>query len=358
MISQFDLKNEYALLRDEIQNELEKVFFNTSFIGGSNVDLIEKNIKDYLGVKYAISCNSGTDALHFALRSLGIGKGDEVITTPFTFISTIEAIMYVGAKPVFADIDLDTYNINCEEILKKITKKTRAILPVHIFGNPVDVERIKNVINNDSIKVIEDCAQSFGAGINCKRTGGIGDVGCLSFNGNKIITTGGGGAVITNKKNLAKKIRYLSSTAKVKHKWEYIHDDIGYNFKMPSLNAALGLAQISKIDIFLKAKRRLFNKYSKNLKQLIGVSIFQEGKNLKSNYWLQTLILDKRYKYLKDELLNYCYKKKIFLRPTWKLISSLKPYKKTQKMDLSGAKDIADRVINLPSSQSLLIHKS
>ena len=150
----------------------------------------------------------------------------------------------------------------------------------------------------------------------------------------------------------------MSSTAKVKHKWEYIHDDIGYNFKMPSLNAALGLAQISKIDIFLKAKRRLFNKYSKNLKQLIGVSIFQEGKNLKSNYWLQTLILDKRYKYLKDELLNYCYKKKIFLRPTWKLISSLKPYKKTQKMDLSGAKDIADRVINLPSSQSLLIHKS
>ena len=163
--------------------------------------------------------------------------------------------------------------------------------------------------------------------------------------------------MLTNKKNLAKRIKHLSNTAKIKHKWEYIHDDIGFNSRMPSLNAALGLAQIEKINIFLKAKRKLFHKYSKNFSNLNGVSIFKEGRNLKSNYWLQTLILDKKYKFLKNKILDFCYKKKIFLRPTWKLISSLKPYKKKQKMNLSGSKDILDRAINLPSSQSLLINK-
>ena len=182
-------------------------------------------------------------------------------------------------------------------------------------------------------------------------------MGCLSFNGNKIITTGGGGAIITNKKEIANKIKHLANTAKVNHKWEYIHDEVGFNFRMPSINASLGLAQISKINTFLNAKRKLFYRYSKNFDNLFGAYIFSEGKNMRSNYWLQSLIFEKKYKYLKNQLLNYCHKKKLFLRPTWKLISSLKPYMKKQKMDLTGAKDIADRVINLPSSQSLLLKK-
>ena len=164
--------------------------------------------------------------------------------------------------------------------------------------------------------------------------------------------------MVTNDKNLAKKIKHLVSTAKIAHKWEYIHNDVGYNFRMPSLNAALGLAQMQKISFFLKLKRKLFYSYSKNFAKITGAIIFREGKNLKSNYWLQTLILDKKYKNLKNKLLNYCYKKKIYLRPSWKLISDLKPYKKNQKMNLSGAQEIASRVINLPSSQSLLINKS
>ena len=354
-----------------INNTIKKNSVSSSGIYG---DKFEKKIKRYTKAKHVIAVINGTQGLFISMQALGIKRNQEVLVPALTFVGTVNAISYTGAEPHFVDSKIEDLGIDCKKLeiyLKKISKIKKnkcinkktgrvisGIIPVHIFGHSCDIENIIKIAKKFRLKIIEDAAEAVGSFYKKKHLGTFGDVGCLSFNGNKIITTGGGGAVITNKKNLAKKIRYLSSTAKVKHKWEYIHDDIGYNFKMPSLNAALGLAQISKIDIFLKAKRRLFNKYSKNLKQLIGVSIFQEGKNLKSNYWLQTLILDKRYKYLKDELLNYCYKKKIFLRPTWKLISSLKPYKKTQKMDLSGAKDIADRVINLPSSQSLLIHKS
>ena len=354
-----------------INNTIKKNSVSSSGIYG---DKFEKKIKRYTKAKHVIAVINGTQGLFISMQALGIKRNQEVLVPALTFVGTVNAISYTGAEPHFVDSKIEDLGIDCKKLeiyLKKISKIKKnkcinkktgrvisGIIPVHIFGHSCDIENIIKIAKKFRLKIIEDAAEAVGSFYKKRHLGTFGDVGCLSFNGNKIITTGGGGAVITNKKNLAKKIRYLSSTAKVKHKWEYIHDDIGYNFKMPSLNAALGLAQISKIDIFLKAKRRLFNKYSKNLKQLIGVSIFQEGKNLKSNYWLQTLILDKRYKYLKDELLNYCYKKKIFLRPTWKLISSLKPYKKTQKMDLSGAKDIADRVINLPSSQSLLIHKS
>ena len=242
-------------------------------------------------------------------------------------------------------------------INKKTGKIISGIIPVHIFGHACDVESLARIAKKFRLKIIEDAAEAVGSFYKKKHLGTFGDVGCLSFNGNKIITTGGGGAVITNKKNIAKKINHLTNTAKIYHKWEYIHDDIGYNFRLPSLNAALGLAQIEKLNTFLNAKRKLFQKYSKNLGKLAGVSIFKEGKNMKSNYWLQTLILDKKNKYLKNQILNYCYKKKIYLRPVWKLISTLKPYKKNQKMDLAGARDIIDRAINLPSSQRIIIKK-
>ena len=163
-------------------------------------------------MKYAISCNSGTDALHFALRSMNIGKGDEVITTPFTFISTLEAIMYVGAKPVFADIDLETYNISKKEILKKINKKTKAIIPVHLFGNPFDIRDLKQEIGNKNIKIIEDCAQSFGSGINCQRVGSIGDIGCFSFYPTKNLGCyGDGGLITTNSEEICQDIKIEKS---------------------------------------------------------------------------------------------------------------------------------------------------
>ncbi len=353
-----------------INNVIKKKSVSSAGIYG---DIFEKKIKRYTKAKYAITVINGTQGLFISMQALGIRKNQEVLVPALTFVGTVNAISYTGAEPHFIDSKIEDFGIDYKKLetyLKKISeirnnkcinKKTgrviSGIIPVHIFGHSCNIEKIIKVAKKYRLKIIEDAAEAVGSFYKKRHLGTFGDIGCLSFNGNKIITTGGGGAVITNKKNLAKKIRHLASTAKIKHKWEYIHDDIGYNFKLPSLNAALGIAQIEKINIFLKAKRRLFHEYSKNFNKIIGATIFREGKNLKSNYWLQTLILDKKYKYLKNQMLNYCHKKKIFLRPTWKLISSLKPYKKKQKMDLSGAREIADRVINLPSSQSLLINK-
>ncbi len=334
----------------------------------------EKKIKKLTKAKHAIAVINGTQALFISMIALGIKKNHEVLVPALTFVGTVNAICYTGADPHFIDSNIKDLGVDCKKLeiyLNKISiiknnkcinKKTgriiSGIIPVHIFGHSCDIENIIRISKKFRLKIIEDAAEAVGSFYKKKHLGTYGDVGCLSFNGNKIITTGGGGAVITNRNNLAKKIKHLANTAKIKHKWEYIHDNIGYNLKMPSLNAALGLAQISKIDIFLKAKRKLFYQYSKNFNNLIGIRIFREGKNLKSNYWLQTLILDNKYKNLKNKLLNFCYKKKIFIRPTWKLISNLKPYKKKQKMNLSGAKNIVDRAINLPSSQSLIINKS
>ena len=188
-----------------------------------------------------------------------------------------------------------------------------------------------------------------------KHLGTFGDIGCFSFNGNKIVTTGGGGMVVSNNKNLANKIKHLTTTAKLKHKWEYIHDEVGYNLRMPNINAALGLAQLERINILISAKRKLFLRYYSYLKKINEISLFKETKGCKSNYWLQTIILNKNISKMKNELLNKLHKEKIFSRPVWKLISELKPYKKCPKMNLSGSKEIYSRTINLPSSPDLVI---
>jgi len=349
-----------------IKDTIKKNFVSTS---GEYVIKFENKIKNYTKAKYAIAVINGTQALYVALKALGVKKDQEILVPALTFVGTVNAISYTGAEPHFVDSNIKDLGIDCKKLeiyLNKIGKiknnkcinrKTgkiiSGIMPVHIFGHPCDIENIIRLSRKFKLKIIEDAAEALGSFYKKKHLGTFGDVGCISFNGNKIITTGGGGAIVTNQKKLAEKIKHLVSTAKVPHKWEYIHDDIGYNFKMPSLNAALGLAQIEKINFFLKAKRKLFKKYFNSFNKIEGANIFRENVNSKSNYWLQTLILEKKYKNLKNKLLNYCYKKKIYLRPVWKLISSLKPYKKKQKMNLSGAKAIEDQVINLPSSQSL-----
>ena len=291
MIQQFDLKKEYALLENEIQDELRAVFIKANFIGGENVKLIEKNIANYIGVKYAISCNSGTDALHFALRALGIGKGDEVITTPFTFISTLEAIMYVGAKPVFADIDLDTYNISEEQILKKITKNTKAILPVHLFGNPFNVKSLKKKINDNSIKIVEDCAQSFGSGINHQRVGGIGDMGCFSFYPTKNLGCyGDGGMVTTNSKELFNIIMKLRNHGSSKR---YHHDIIGYNSRLDEIQAAILNVKMKYIDHFNLTREKIANIYNDNLSGLDFLSIpkiISNGNHVYHQYTISSMV--------------------------------------------------------------------
>ncbi len=294
MIPQFDLKKEYALLEKEIQHELKKVFNKTNFISGENVKLIEYNVANYIGSKYAVSCNSGTDALHFALKSLGICKGDEVITTPFTFISTLEAIMYVGATPVFADIHPDTYNISINEILKKVSKNTKAILPVHMFGNPVDINLLKEKLNNNSINIIEDCAQSFGAGVNCRRVGSISDIGCFSFYPTKNLGCyGDGGMITTNSEEIYNKIKKLKNHGSSE---KYHHDIIGYNSRLDEIQAAILNIKLKYIDQNNAKRAKNAEIYNNQLSKLNEIHLpkkTEHGYHVYHQYTIKSILRDK-----------------------------------------------------------------
>lgn len=242
--------------------------------------------------------------------------------------------------------------------INKFTKRTvKAIIPVHIFGYPCNIKEIIKIANKYNLKVIEDVAEGLGSYYKSKHLGTFGIAGCLSFNGNKIITTGGGGMVITNNKTLAKKIKHLSSTAKVAHSWEYNHNEIGYNYRMPNLNAALGLAQLEKINFFLKKKQKLHYLYRKIFKNNSDVEIFTQDKDSKSNHWLQALILKNNNYKFKNQIIKKLHKSGIFVRPVWKIIANLKPFKSFPRMNLDGSKEIYKRVINIPSGQSILIKK-
>ena len=338
---------------------------------GAYVNKFEDKIKKFTKAKFAIAVVNGTQAIYISLLACGVRKNDEVLVPSLTFVGSVNAISHLGAEPHFVDSQIENFGINCKKLenyLNKISKikgnkcvnkftgrVIKAIVPVHVFGHPCDIQGIINVAKKFHLAVIEDAAEALGSFYKKKHLGTFGDVGCLSFNGNKIITTGGGGMVITNKKLLAKKIKHLTTTAKLKHKWEYIHDEIGYNFRMPNLNAALGLAQIEKIHIYLRAKKTLFKKYFNVFKKIKGVSLYKQPKNANSNYWLQTLILHNNNINLKNKILKKSHKNLIYIRPAWRLISELKPYKKKQKMNLSGAKEIYKKIINLPSSQSLVL---
>ena len=354
--------------KNYLKNTINKNFVSSS---GEYVNKFEKKIMKYTKVKFAVAVVNGTQAIYISLKACDVKKNEEVLVPALTFVGTANAISYLGAEPHFVDSQIENFGINClnlENYLNKITKfrgnecinkftgnVIKAIMPVHVFGHPCNIQDIVKIAKKFNLIVIEDAAEALGSFYKKKHLGTFGDVGCLSFNGNKIITTGGGGMVITNKKILAKKIKHLTTTAKIKHKWEYIHDEIGYNFRMPNLNAALGLAQLEKIHIFLKAKRTLFKKYFNVFNKMKGISLYKESNNANSNYWLQTLILDKNNVNLKNKILKESHKKLIYTRPVWRLISELEPYKKNQKMNLSGAKEIYNKIINLPSSQSLIL---
>ena len=338
---------------------------------GEYVNKFEKKIKDYTKAKFAIAVVNGTQAIYISLKACGVKKDEEVLVPALTFVGTVNAISYLGAKPHFVDSQIKNFGIDClklenylnkiakfrgDKCINKLTGKViKAIIPVHVFGHPCNIQSIIKIAKKFNLIVVEDAAEALGSFYKQKHLGTFGDTGCISFNGNKIITTGGGGMVITNKKILAKKIKHLTTTAKLKHKWEYIHDEVGYNFRMPNLNAALGLAQFEKIHIFLKAKRVLFKKYFNAFNKTKDISLYKEPKNANSNYWLQTLILNKNNANLKNKILKALHKKSIYARPVWRLISEHKPYKKNQKMNLSGAKEIYSKIINLPSSQSLVL---
>ena len=338
----------------KILNKTIKSKFVSS--AGKYVADFENKFKRYVKSNNAIAVVNGTQAIFISLKICGVTKNDEILVPALTFVGTVNAINYTGATPHFIDSEIKSFGVDSKKLenyLNRITfikngkcinRKTKkcikAILPVHIFGHACDIENIVRIAKKFNLKVIEDAAEALGSFYKNKHLGTFGDIGCFSFNGNKIITTGGGGMIVLKNRNIAKKIKHLTTTAKLKHKWEYDHDEVGYNFRMPSINAALGLAQLKKINFFLKAKRKLYQIYLKNFTNIDGVKLFQEPLKSKSNYWLQTIVLDKNKMKKKNKILKTLHENKIFCRPVWKLISDLKPYKNCPKMNLSGSKEI------------------
>jgi perosamine synthetase len=336
---------------------------------GKFVDQFELSLAHYTGAKYAISVVNGTAALQIALKLAGVNSGEEVLLPALTFIATANAISYLGAIPHFVDSEESTLGIDVvklREYLSAITEKQaglcvnkstkriiRALVPMHTFGHPSDLEQLLSIARDFNLVLVEDAAESLGSFYKGQHTGTFGLLGSLSFNGNKTITTGGGGAILTNDETLAKRAKHLTTTAKISHKWEFDHDEIGYNYRMPNINAALGCAQIEKLPEKVIAKRELFKRYKEEFKLISGASIFEESSNCQSNYWLQTLLLEDDNLDLRDSVLDASNKEGMMTRPAWKLMSNLAPYGNSPAMSLEGANLLYRRVINLPSSPVL-----
>jgi aminotransferase in exopolysaccharide biosynthesis len=335
---------------------------------GPFVKKFEDQITKFTKSKYTISAVNGTEALHLSLVACGVKYNDEVLVPTITFVGTANAIIYSGAIPHFVDSEIETLGIDplkLEKYLKKITikkgkfyfnkktkRKIKAIMPVHVFGNICQIDKILKIAKKYNLLVIEDAAEALGSFFKNKHAGTFGLVGCFSFNGNKIMTTGGGGAIITNNKLLAKKIKHLSTTAKIEHRWEYIHDAVGYNFRMPNLNAALGSAQIENLNKFLRSKRKLFLRYCKEFLKVNNVTLIKNPEFSKSNNWLNTIFIKNSSIKKRNKVLSLAQKNQIFLRPVWKPLHTLKHLNNMPRMNLDAAIKIYKSCINLPSGAS------
>lgn len=330
---------------------------------GKFVDKFEKKIASFTGSKYAIATSNGTSALHISLLISGVESGHEVITQPLTFVATCNAINYCNASPVFIDVDKDTMGMSpialknflkANAIVKNqqcVNKSTgniiKACVPMHTFGHPCRIEEIKKICDEWHIILVEDSAESLGSFYSNQHTGTFGELGVISFNGNKIITSGGGGCILTNSKELANKAKHITTTAKEPHKWEYSHDMVGYNYRMPNLNAALILAQLEQLYGFLKNKRVLAKSYEEFFNGS-DIQFVSEPKNSKSNYWLNSIIL--KNKDQRNLFLDETNSQGIMTRPIWVLMNKLPMFEEAQCGDLTNAKWLEERVINIPSS--------
>jgi perosamine synthetase len=330
---------------------------------GKFVDAFERKVEEYTGAKKAVVIVNGTEALHFALLLVGVKPNDEVITQPLTFIASANSITYCYAQPVFVDVDLDTLGLspkslslfldenaeirNFECYNKHTRRRIKACIPMHTFGHPCKIDEIVNICNTWHIEVIEDAAESIGSTFRNKHTGTFGKIGVLSFNGNKTITTGGGGMLLTNDEDLGNHAKYLSNQAKVNHPWEYYHDETGYNYRMPNINAALGLAQMEQLDSFLLFKRTLAEKYRKffNNKE---ITYFSGPENAQSNCWLNAILLKNREE--RDEFLTFTNENGVMTRPAWRLMHKLPMFLHCMKGDLANAQWIEECLVNIPSS--------
>lgn len=354
-----------------------KECIDTGWVSSSGkwVKEFERLISEFTGSKYAIAVSNGTVALRLSLFLAGVRANDEVIIPPLTFVATANSISHLGGIPHFVDIEQETLGlcpkaldrhlsefaeIKGNEVFNKISRrKIAAVVPVHIFGLPAKIQEIKEVCLKWNLTLVEDAAEALGSKIKVENKfthcGCFGDIGTLSFNGNKIITSGGGGAILTDNDDFGRLARHLSSTAKLQHPWDFYHDQIAWNDRLPNVNAAIGCAEMEKISSKLKAKRILHSKFKKNFEDLKSVEIISETTNCESNYWLVTLrLIEDNVVSLRDEILNKAHKLKIFLRPSWILLNELPMYKSSFCGDITEAKNQSKRLINLPSSPHLL----
>jgi len=339
-----DAPNLGELEKRNLNNAIDSGYVSTA---GPFVSEFELRIAGYLGAKKAISTQSGTSAIHLSLYELGIGKGDEVIVPALTFVASVNPVMYVGATPVFVDVDIDTWNMDPEKIKKSITKNTKAIIPVHFYGNPCDMDKIMEIAEAHDLYVIEDAAESLGAKYKLAHTGTFGDFGCFSFNGNKIITTGGGGMIISRDGKRLDHIKFLINQARNKS-GEYYHSEIGFNNRMTNVEAALGLAQMEKLEDFLRKKRAFSAIYRKELKGMKQFRFQEEYKGAESSWWLPCVTFHgkRNIPALQEELK----KSKIPTRRVFMPVVEFPPYKKYNIGNYDNSYQLYEKGLCLPAS--------
>ncbi len=330
---------------------------------GEFVGRFESLCAEYTGAKYAIAAMNGTSALHIALHLAGVEQGDEVITQALTFIATANAISYTGAHPVFLDVDRDTLGLSPKAVeawlqehveirgeyaYNKVTgRKVAACVPMHTFGHPVRLNQLISVLDAYKIPLVEDSAESIGSYYKGKHTGRFGKLGILSFNGNKVITCGGGGMILTNDEGLAKRAKHLTTTAKIPHAWEFVHDHIGYNYRLTNISAALGCAQIEQLDYLLEKKRSLARMYEAFFANT-PFEFIVEPQDCQSNYWLNAILMPNRAE--RDDFLKYSNESGVMTRPVWELMNRLPMFVHCDTDALENSKWLADRIVNIPSS--------
>jgi len=349
-----------------------KECLDTTFVSsvGKFVDRFEHDLAAYTGAKHAVAVVNGTAALHISLLLAGVKSNDEVLVPALNFVATANAITYCGATPHFVDshdtkLGIDTAKLrdylqaHTQQCSGRCTNTAtgqviRAIVPMHTFGHPVDIDGLLAVAHDFNIVMIEDAAESLGSEYHGQHTGTFGLMGTLSFNGNKIITTGGGGAILTNDTEIALRAKHITTTAKLPHAWEFIHDEIGYNYRLSNINAALGYAQLEQLPAKLMTKRMLFKRYQDAFVPLEGAKLVVEPEQCSSNYWLQTIMLNEDQVHQRDAILQATNDAGFMTRPVWRLMHQLSPFTSCPRMDLTAAELLAQRLINIPSSPSLV----
>ena len=336
---------------------------------GKYVERFEQKLAEVCGTRHAVAVVNGTAALHLALLLFGVKPGEEVLVPAMTFVATANAVVHAGAIPHFADSEMKTLGLDAAKLKthleaiairrggsvfnRETGRRLAAIVPMHTFGHPCDMDGLLAVAEEFGIPLLEDAAEALGSSYRGKPCGSFGLLAALSFNGNKIVTTGGGGAIVTDDPSVARRAKHLSTTAKLAHAWAFEHDEVGWNYRMPNINAALGVAQLEQLPAFLAAKARLAERWQEVFAGMDGLRMFVPLEHVRSNHWLNALILDPEYRHLRDEILDLTNHEGLMTRPVWKLMHRLPAFADCPRMNLDVAVDLEQRIINIPSSAKL-----